>query len=307
MAAIMVDMGQPTVRRVQFSLPGPGPGIELTGLREIIRRGGRREFASTQRLGFDMVYLLERGSTVHVVDLVPHELGIGEALWVRAGQVHRWGDISTLEGRVAMFPSHVIPPEVQQALTAAGYSGSAGSIPAWTADQLRESGAADAWRALHADDAGIRDPAARSLAREAAVSAVLLRLAAAAPDAADRAQHASAGGPSTDRHRVFASFQAEVDARFRSERLVADYARRLGWSTKTLVRAAAEHGTTPKAVIDDRIVLEARRLLVHTQQPVADIAAELGFDDASNFSTSFRLRTGETPGAFRAGAAFGGR
>jgi AraC-like DNA-binding protein len=46
-------------------------------------------------------------------------------------------------------------------------------------------------------------------------------------------------------------------------------------------------------------VLEARRRLAHGRDPVARIAADLGFDDASNFSKYFQHRTGTTPAAFR--------
>ena len=291
-------MGQDDLRDVHFSLPTPGPAIELTGLRDIIRRGGPREFLSTQRLGFELLYLVESGHTVHQVDFVPHDLGPGDALWVRTGQVHRWGDISDLTGRVALFPPHAIPPEVQEALAELGSAGSVGRAAAWTAGQLGAAGATQAWRALHADDSGVGSPLVRSRLREAALSAVLLRLASASPGVSG-----TTAGAASDRSRVFSWFTAEVEARFRSQHLVSDYARRLGWSSKTLGRAAAEHGTTPKRVIDDRIVLEAKRLLVHTTRSVAEIAADVGFDDPSNFSAFFRHRTSETPGVFRVEAS----
>jgi AraC-like DNA-binding protein len=81
---------------------------------------------------------------------------------------------------------------------------------------------------------------------------------------------------------------------------VAAYARRLGYSTRTLDRLArANAGVTAKALIDERVVLEARRMLVHAADPVAAVADALGFDDASNFSKYFTQRAGSTPAAFR--------
>ena len=50
---------------------------------------------------------------------------------------------------------------------------------------------------------------------------------------------------------------------------------------------------------DERIVLEAKRLLSHADSSVAEIATQPGFADPSNFSTYFHRRTGLTPGAFR--------
>ena len=290
-------MGQNEPRGVRFSLPAPGPSIELTGLRDIIRRGGQREFLSTQRLDFELLYLVEGGSTVHEVDFVSHQLGPGDALWVRPGQVHRWGDISTLTGRIALFPSHAIPPDVQEALIELGYAGSTSRFTAWTAPMLERAGVTAAWRALHAGDAPGDHRAVRSLLREVALSAVLLRLATSSSDHSQ-----TPSGATDDREGIYAAFVAEVEAHHRDFHRVSDYARRLGWSAKTLGRATALHGMTPKQVIDDRLVLEARRLLVHTTQQVAQVGVHLGFDDPSNFSSFFQLRTGLSPGNVRADA-----
>jgi AraC-like DNA-binding protein len=45
--------------------------------------------------------------------------------------------------------------------------------------------------------------------------------------------------------------------------------------------------------------LEARRLLAHTDEPVAAIARRLGFPEPTNFGTCFTRHTGVTPGPFR--------
>ncbi|AXE83709.1 Exoenzyme S synthesis regulatory protein ExsA [Streptomyces sp. Go-475] len=57
-----------------------------------------------------------------------------------------------------------------------------------------------------------------------------------------------------------------------------------------------------KKYIDERVLLEAERLLPHTDRAAKDVAAELGFADPSDFTKFFRLRTGTTPGEFRARA-----
>lgn len=55
-----------------------------------------------------------------------------------------------------------------------------------------------------------------------------------------------------------------------------------------------------KEFIDRRVVLEARRLLAHSDHTAARIAARLGFTSATNFTKYFHQRTGTTPIAFRA-------
>jgi AraC-like DNA-binding protein len=60
--------------------------------------------------------------------------------------------------------------------------------------------------------------------------------------------------------------------------------------------------TCSRQFIDDRVVLEAKRLLAHTGVTVTECARRAGFDDPANFSKFFRARTGLTPGAFAARA-----
>jgi AraC-like DNA-binding protein len=85
-------------------------------------------------------------------------------------------------------------------------------------------------------------------------------------------------------------------------RRVEDYAAALGYSPRTLTRAASSAtGRTAKQYIDDRVLLEAKRLLRHSGLPAKEVADRLGFIDASDFTKFFRLRTGMTPGAFRSG------
>ncbi len=82
-----------------------------------------------------------------------------------------------------------------------------------------------------------------------------------------------------------------------------DYARDLRYSVRTLTRATrAATGRGAKRFIDDRVLLEAKRLLVHTDLSATAVGERLGFPDATVFTKFFRLRVGETPTAFRATA-----
>ena len=69
------------------------------------RRAGLREFRGPQRLGFDVLVRIERGATVHAVDLVAYGLARGDTLWIHPGQVQQWGDIGAIDGPVALFPA----------------------------------------------------------------------------------------------------------------------------------------------------------------------------------------------------------
>lgn len=58
-------------------------------------------------------------------------------------------------------------------------------------------------------------------------------------------------------------------------------------------------------LVHQRVTLEARRMLVHTDSTVADVAGQLGFSDASYFSRFFKTTTGASPSAYRTALARG--
>ncbi len=97
------------------------------------------------------------------------------------------------------------------------------------------------------------------------------------------------------------SFKALLSQNFRTEKSVNKYATDLAISEKQLHKATTTLlGKTPKQIIDERILLEAKRLLVHSNQSVKEIAYELGYEEPTNFIKYFRKHTDTTPAEFRA-------
>ena len=95
-------------------------------------------------------------------------------------------------------------------------------------------------------------------------------------------------------------FALEVERRFLQGSAMADYASALCVSERTLAEATKRAtGKTPKEIILDRLLLEAKRLLLHSDMAVADIAYRLNFDDPAYFGRFFRRRTGMAPGEFK--------
>ena len=92
-----------------------------------------------------------------------------------------------------------------------------------------------------------------------------------------------------------------VERDFKTVRRVEDYAELLAYSPRTISRATIEAvGVGPKEFVDRRVLLEAKRLLAHSDLTAAQIGDELGFSDAANFGKFFR-DTGNSPIDFRNG------
>jgi AraC-like DNA-binding protein len=104
---------------------------------------------------------------------------------------------------------------------------------------------------------------------------------------------------------VFALFRNEVEKRFATTRRIEDYERIIGYSSKTLSRAArAATGLNAKEYLDQRVLLEGRRLLAHTRLSAGEIAEQLGFSELTNFIKFFRRNGGESPSEFRSRGSF---
>ncbi|MEU5669078.1 helix-turn-helix transcriptional regulator [Micromonospora sp. NPDC047762] len=133
-------------------------------------------------------------------------------------------------------------------------------------------------------------PTARALLRHQ-LAVLLLRLAVARDDRS----------PSRPEDETFRRFRREVEHGYPRTRRVEDYAAELGCSVRTLTRAClAVTGRSAKQVIDERVALQAGRLLAATDQPIAQIGRRLGFSEPTNFGRFFTREVGVSPGAFRA-------
>jgi AraC-like DNA-binding protein len=111
---------------------------------------------------------------------------------------------------------------------------------------------------------------------------------------------APAGSPTPEPDATYLRFRDAVEKDFARTRRVEDYAEALGYSARTLARATlAAAGLGAKEFIDRRVVLEAKRLLAHSDQSAARIADRLGFSSATHFNKYFHQRTGQTPITFR--------
>lgn len=99
---------------------------------------------------------------------------------------------------------------------------------------------------------------------------------------------------------LYYKFKQLIEENYLHLHNVSEYANRLNSSEKQLATATKkESGLTPKALIDERIILEAKRLVSYTSYSLQEIAFFLNYTDASHFAKFFRSKTGESPGQYR--------
>lgn len=95
-------------------------------------------------------------------------------------------------------------------------------------------------------------------------------------------------------------FKNLLEEQFKRLKTVSGYAGQMAVSEKRLNQAtAATVGKTPKELIDGRVLLEIKRLLVHTNLSIKEIGYQIGFEEPTNFIKYFRKHEGVTPIEFR--------
>ncbi|EDM36187.1 transcriptional regulator, AraC family protein [Pedobacter sp. BAL39] len=99
--------------------------------------------------------------------------------------------------------------------------------------------------------------------------------------------------------RVY-EFMLLLEKNYQQERNADYYAAELGLSAKRLNQVLKEKlDKTAMQLIHDRIILEAKRQIIHSENTLKEIAYELGFTDRPYFSRFFKKQTGQAPEDFQ--------
>ncbi|MBI2769239.1 MAG: helix-turn-helix transcriptional regulator [Burkholderiales bacterium] len=267
-------------------------GVEAMSLAQLRERAGAT-LGPPERVEFLELLLVESGRGTHSVDFTDYELQPGTVVLVRPGQVQQWRLTRSLQGHVVLVSVEALAPTIARGQLDMKLLG----LDEWPTSSRPER---PLFVQILADVARMQVDIGRFVGTDVEASiiwhewmTVLLRLAR---DRAAKPQAAAAFGEA----QVQRLFLRELEASLHKRPSVRDFARRIGYSESTLSRAClAATGRTAKQAVDGRVALEAKRLLAHSDAPVAEIAYRLGFSEPTNFVKFFRRTAGLTPLEFR--------
>ncbi|MYW67764.1 helix-turn-helix domain-containing protein [Streptomyces sp. SID8379] len=244
------------------------------------------------RIDFHVLLFFREGPVRHMVDFAEYEVGAGDILWIRPGQVHGFSATEAYVGTALTMQPGFLPRAIVEATGLYRYD----RPPLLHPDEAQLAAIQASLEQLQREylDTSTLPLSLHTSVLRHTLTAFMLRVAHVSAQAA-----ADACEPQPD--TTFTRFRTAVEQSFTTNHSVSAYADELGYSRRTLVRAVrAATGLTPKAFIDRRVVLEAKRLLAHTDLPVGRIGAAVGVPDSANFSKYFQQHAGITPAAFRA-------
>jgi AraC-like DNA-binding protein len=276
-------------------------GIRKPGQYHIIDFGGRhsdkldRLMPEPHRHDFFEIIWVRQGAGQVWSDFRTYPVQPCTLFFSSPGQIHAWKLAGRTRGHIASFREEFLAVSSED-------PGLLGRMPFFYQE------AVDPLVYLDAAETRRVDQVFRQIAREGAVAApgrddlvrayLTILLTHARQAFARRATESAAPRPAAD--LLVRRFRLAMEERFPGLREVRDYANLLGVSRTHLNDHLQRNlGRTASTLIDERVALEAKRLLMHTTLTAAQIAYRLRFQDPSHFGRFFRRVTGRTPGDFR--------
>ena len=99
---------------------------------------------------------------------------------------------------------------------------------------------------------------------------------------------------------ILRDFKRMVESHYSEWHKVQEYAEAIHITSKHLSQTVKNiTGKSAKELIQDRLVLEAKRLLLHTNSPVKEVAYTLGFEEPLHFSGFFKRNVGISPSDYK--------
>jgi AraC-like DNA-binding protein len=237
-----------------------------------------------KRLDFHLALVGLRGRGSIMVDFASVPLGAGRFTLVARGRVHRFVPDPKVDAWMLLFA-----PEFLDLRSADPLRGARVMSPMWTVPFLE----ADAELLALADQMAVEHAKPEDAYQPALLAAMLRAMLLRAERIAQAGARPS---PPAELERFFTILERDC----LSTRAVSHYAKQAGISTRRLGELVNEHtGRSTKQLVDERVVLEHKRLLAHTDLSVKELAERTGFAEPTNLVKFFRHHTGTTPQAFR--------
>ncbi|AEL28427.1 helix-turn-helix domain-containing protein [Cyclobacterium marinum] len=230
--------------------------------------------------GYHELIFLSKGSGYHVVDDIKHEVRPPVGFYLNLGQVHCWDFSKIPEGFVVMFKEEALA-NYPSALDNLFRLHNKFNLPRQEfnlMDQLN----------LFYRDFKANEPLELLSAHLNTLILKTLYL----PAVKDQVHPSFVS--------EFSRLKKLLNENFLKLRTVEEYANLMKISSRKLNQICqAAAGCNAIEIIKEKLLIESKNLLTHTNLPVTEVAYQLNFSDASNFIKFFKSQTTLTPLEYR--------
>lgn len=262
--------------------------FSIRSLRQVLN--GQKLVHDLHRHNFYFVLAIEQGEGTHEIDFTPYQVRDHSVFILRPGQVHRLELFARSTGFLMEFDLAFYQPR-----TTIGE-------PRWRKAVTKNYCGLDEgnYKALQIHLAGLlREYTGKQEGYLEAIRAELdlffINFTRQSRD--PKAATSSDNGYIQDR---FEEMSRLLETNISAMKKVSQYAGLMNLSSyqlNAITKASVDKTVTE--LINDQIILEAKRHLLATASPVKEIADLLGYEDSSYFIRFFRKQTGQSPDMFR--------
>lgn len=231
------------------------------------------------------------GSGKHHIDFNSYEVRPGRVFAMSPGQVHHWELSQDADGFIFFHSKPFYEMRyADEKLSDYAFFSDLESVNSVEIPHEELESFVDFFRQMvHVE---IADDKAKRHFIIALITQVYIRMQSRVPDA-DPTRKISNYATS------FAKFSRLLETHFRSEKSPENYASKLNMTARHLNRINRETvGKSTSEIIVERVVLEAKRMLIHSGGNLSEVASTLGYDDYAYFSKLFRKKVGMTASEF---------
>ena len=260
--------------------------FEIKELSEVTKR---KISGVPHRTDFYQIIWIETGKSVQTVDFNPVEISGGQMLFIAKHQVNSFDTSTNYKGQIILFTDLFFnrcecDTRLMKQLNL--FNPFTGNTPLIVNEKLKTL-----WN-LMKNEFQTEHDTFQSNAIHNLLSAFLIE--------ATRQNIENKARIHNTEYQTALQFAELVEQNYQSLRKVNDYLPLMNTTAKPLSKSLQKTiGKTPKQFIDNRILLEAKRLLAYTNESIKEITFMLGFDEPTNFSKFFREHTGLSPAEFK--------
>jgi len=280
------------IKKYSFK-PGLPQELELVGIRQLFNKNADI-LTTSHRAGFYHILWFQKGSPTHIVDFNPIRIKPNTILFLNKDVVQRFDTKGRFDGKALLFTENFFCKTEQNTQF---IRSTVLFNDLFTVSQIQVTKSnvvfAELFQQMETELATTKDNFQSEILRNLLYNILLYS------ERERRNQDFTKIKKSADLDYLIL-FKDLLENQFHKQKLVSNYAEQLGITEKRLNQATSKVlDKSPKQMIDERIMLEAKRLLSHTNKSIKEIGFELGFDEPTNFLKYFRKHQNLTPVEFR--------
>lgn len=272
----------------------PNSFFDVVKIEDLLQRDLVHDISENHLVKFYIIFFVYEGEGSHSIDFINYKYHKGTVLLIRKDQIHKFFRSSNVKGFLLVFTeefiiSHLNQLEASKSMQLFNDSLSYPKIEFSNQDEFTDFTVLLKHLEL---EYSVKDGFSIGITRSVLhiVITKLFRIKSKQGYSAERKKYLP----------QFLAFQELVEENCFKSRKVMYYAKRLGVSTKTLNNISNNVvNDSAKSFIDEKTIMQIKRLLIATDDSIKEISYTVGFSDSTNFFKYFKKFSGCSPEVFR--------